>query len=129
MVHDAGEQKPMALLTSVKARVPLPRAGLSVHDQVAAAEHLLVIAIVSADPGSPLSVVFTCNVAFPSTGCGAAGFVMSWMFAFPSNVVLFTLTLSEVTRPSKNQASILGSQSELTAIRVPIGANREYLKQ
>ena len=35
----------------------------------------------SLEPGSPLSVMLTWSIAFPSSEIGDAGLVMSWMFA------------------------------------------------
>ena len=45
-----------------------------------------VTPIVSDEPGSPLSIIVTFNVALPSIDTGTKGFVMSWMFAFPVKV-------------------------------------------
>src|SRR5690349_14346057 len=45
-----------------------------------------VMPVMSALPGSPLSVIVSWIVAFPSIEVGASGLVMSWMLAFPLNV-------------------------------------------
>src|SRR3990172_4344474 len=57
-----------------------------------------VMPIVSLFPGSPLSSMVTCSVAFPSTGHVLNGFVMSWILALPLNMALPVdgLTESEV---------------------------------
>src|ERR1041384_8592074 len=64
-----------------------------------------VMAMVSELPGSPLSVIVTCRVAFPSIEMMFSGFVMSWMLALPLNVAAPSVERSEESRGGEERRS------------------------
>ena len=53
-------------------------------------ESVSIIAMVSAEPGSPLSVIMICKFLLPPSDTGASGFVISVTVALAVKLALYT---------------------------------------